>query len=189
MSDIPYLSRSVLISAFLLGLGGLTGYLAAMADPASGQVLLEFFKEMVADEIMSHDPPVVAFELFLNNLQACLLLFLGGATFGLLTTFILLFNGLIIGAILQVVRTEAGSVMILAAIIPHGIFEIPAVIVSGAFGLLVGKAIREEFMGTRDASAEAYRLGRLFLRYVVPFVAFAACIEAFITPAVLQMVA
>ncbi len=189
MSDLMPMNRSILISALLLGLGGFIGYLAVLADPASGQLLLQVFRDMVADEIMSHDPPLVAFELFLNNLQACLLLFLGGATLGLLTTFILLFNGLIIGAILQVVRTESGNAMILAAIIPHGIFEIPAVIVSGAFGLLVGRALRDELTGTRDASAEAYRLGGLFLRYVVPFVAFAACIEAFITPAVLQMVA
>jgi stage II sporulation protein M len=77
----------------------------------------------------------------------------------------------------------------LAAIVPHGIFELPAVLVSASLGLMLGRAVMLELTGKGDASAQALILGRLFVRYVVPFVAFAACIEAFITPAVLQLVA
>jgi len=76
----------------------------------------------------------------------------------------------------------------MAAIVPHGIFELPAVIASGALGLMMGRAVKNELSGISDASYEAWRLGGYFVKYIIPFVAIAAVIEAFITPAVLQMV-
>lgn len=181
---LKYFCVSLLI--FLAGCTG--GYLASQADPAFGEALVTLFQDMVTKEIMSDEPPLLALQLFLNNLEACILLFLGGATFGLLTLFVLSFNGIIIGGILEVVRGKTDDVVMVAAIVPHGIFELPAVIVSAALGLMLSRALMLEFTGQGDAAAQAASLGRLFVRYVIPFIAFAACIEAFITPAVLQMV-
>lgn len=160
----------------------------SQADPAFGEALVSLFRELITSEIMADDPPLLALQLFLNNLEACILLFLGGATFGLLTLFVLSFNGLVIGGILEVVGRETGRLVMLAAIIPHGIFELPAVIVSSALGLMLGRSLMLESAGIGDAAQRARELGILFVRYVVPFIAFAACIEAFITPAVLLMV-
>ena len=181
---IRYFSVSLLI--FIGGCAG--GFLASLADPAFGESLVTLFQEMVTNDIMSDEPALLAFQLFLNNLEACVLLFLGGATFGLITLFVLSFNGIIIGGILEVVRGKTGSMVMLAAIVPHGIFELPAVVISATLGLMLSRAVILEFTGQGDASAQALLLGRLFIRYVIPFIAFAACIEAFITPAVLQMV-
>jgi stage II sporulation protein M len=181
---IRYFSASLLIFAG----GCLAGYFLTMADPAFGDALLKIFQDMITDEIMYDDPPLLALQLFLNNLEACVLLFLGGATFGLLTMFVLSFNGIVIGGILGVVREKTDDFVMLAAIVPHGIFELPAVLVSATLGLMLSRAVMLEFAGQGDAAAQALRLGRLFVRYVVPFIAIAACIEAFITPAVLQMV-
>ena len=182
---IRYFGISTLI--FIAGCAG--GYLTSQADPSFGQSLVTLFQEMITNEIMSNDPPLLAFQLFLNNLETCVLLFLGGAVFGLITMFVLSFNGIIIGGIMEVVRVKTGSLVMLAAIVPHGIFELPAVLVSASLGLILGRTVMLELIGQGDSAAQALVLGRLFLRYVVPFIAFAACIEAFITPAVLHLVA
>jgi len=179
-----YLTFSALVLAF----GCVAGYVLAAVEPTFGESLLTLFQEMVAAEIMDNEPPMLALQLFLNNLQACVIIFIGGALLGIISVAILAFNGIIIGAILQILQKEAGTIVLLAAIIPHGLFELPAVIASGALGLMLGRAVRDEFAGTRDAATEAYRLGRIFVRYIIPFVAVAACIEAFITPVVLLMV-
>lgn len=183
------LLRYFLISLLIFVAACIGGFLAARTDPAFGEALLTLFQQMVADEIMKGDPPYLALQLFLNNLQACVLLFLGGAAFGIVTLFILSFNGIVIGGIMEVVSGKTGNMTMLAAIIPHGIFEIPAVIGSATLGMMLGRAVMLELTGQGNASERALVLGRLFLRYVVPFVAIAACIEAFITPAVLQLVA
>ncbi|PKL60634.1 MAG: stage II sporulation protein M [Methanomicrobiales archaeon HGW-Methanomicrobiales-4] len=182
---IRYFGISVLI--FIIGSAG--GYFTSLADPAFGQSLVTLFQDMITNEIMSNEPPLLAIQLFLNNLEACVLLFIGGATFGIITLFVLSFNGIIIGGILEVVGAKTGGLVMIAAIVPHGIFELPAVLVSASLGLMLGRAVMLELLGKGDASAQALVLGRLFVRYVIPFIAFAACIEAFITPAVLHLVA
>ncbi len=183
------LLRSFAISLLIFIIGCVGGYLSSQADPAFGESLVTLFQEMITKEIMSDEAPLLAIQLFLNNLEACVLLFLGGATFGVVTLLVLSFNGIIIGGIVEVVGAKTGSLVMLAAIIPHGIFELPAVLVSSALGLMLGRAVMMDLTGQGDASEDARILGSLFLIYVVSFIAIAACIEAFITPAILQLVA
>lgn len=183
------LLRYFAISLLIFIAGCVSGYLTSQADPAFGNSLVTLFQKMITDEIMSNEPPLLAIQLFFNNLEACVLLFLGGAAFGLVTLLVLSFNGIIIGGIMEVVGNKTGLFVMMAAIIPHGIFELPAVLVSATLGLMLGRAVMMELAGQGDAIGEARVLGSLFVRYVIPFIAIAACIEAFITPAVLHLVA
>lgn len=182
---IRYFGISLLVFIF----GCLGGYFSAQADPAFGESLVTLFKQMITNDIMSNEPPLLAFQLFLNNLETCVLLFLGGTIIGIVTLLVLSFNGIIIGGILEVVKGKTDILVMLASILPHGIFELPAVLVSSTLGLMLGRSMMLEFSGQGDASVQAMYLGSLFVKYVIPFIAFAACIEAFITPAVLGMVA
>jgi len=165
----------------------IAGYVYSIMDPSFGAEMLELFEKMIASEILTDSPPLLAFQLFLNNLEICVILFLGGTVLGSFTLLILAINGITIGAILEVARQEKGSVLLLAAIIPHGIFELPAVIASASLGFMLGHALFDEWQYGGDVARAAYPLGRLFVIYVVPFITVAACVEAFITPAVIQM--
>ncbi len=185
----PLLFRVIMLSAGIFFFFLIAGYVCTIMDPSFGADMLALFEEMVAAQIRTDSAPLLAFQIFLNNLEICVILFLGGAAFGMLTLLILAINGITIGAILEVLRQEEGNAMVLAAIIPHGIFELPAVITSAALGFMLGRAIINEWQQGGDAARAAYPLGRLFVLYVVPFITVAACIEAFITPAVIQMLA
>ncbi|MDD1728020.1 MAG: stage II sporulation protein M [Methanospirillum sp.] len=180
---LRYFGVSVLV--FVIGCIG--GFFTSQADPAFGESLMNLFKEMITNDIMTDTPPLLAVQLFLNNLESCVLLFLGGAIFGVITLLVLSFNGIIIGGILEIVRDKTDIVVMLGSIIPHGIFELPAVLVSSTLGMMLGRAVMLELTGQGDAAARAYYLGTLFVKYVVPFIAIAACIEAFITPAIIEM--
>ncbi|MDD1723695.1 MAG: stage II sporulation protein M [Methanospirillum sp.] len=188
MSESVKISRYLVISAIILVGGLILGFIISKSDPSFGERLLVLFEEMVGNDIIDDEPWMMAVQLFLNNLEACAIIFIGGALLGIVPVLILGLNGLIIGGILEVVRKDAGDIAVLASIIPHGIFEIPAVITSGALGLMLGDAVWQDLSGNGFASGEATRLGGIFIRYIIPFVAIAACIEAFITPAVLQLV-
>jgi stage II sporulation protein M len=128
-------------------------------------------------------------KLFVNNLEACILLFLGGASFGILTLFIMSLNGIVIGSVTEIVSQGHSAAFIAAALLPHGIFEIPAFIIAGALGFCMAQSLIAEWYGAADTAADAGRLARIFLLYVLPLIAVAAVVEAFITPAVIQLVA
>lgn len=157
--------------------------------PAIGDGFVTLFRDAILGDINGDTSAMLAAKVFLNNLQACIILFLGGASLGLLTAFVLAANGLVIGAIIEVVREERGLVFVLAAILPHGIFEVPAFVIAGALGFLLARGLWQDLQGTGDANVTALRLGRHFVTIVVPLIAVAAIIEAFITPEIIQLLA
>jgi stage II sporulation protein M len=165
------------------------GVVAVIQDPALGEEVLGMLNEELFGQILDDSPILVSLKLFLNNLEACLILFLGGASAGLLTVFVLGVNGVVIGVVMELVRQEQGLLFVAAALIPHGIFEIPAFLTASALGLMLGQAVLLELHGEGDAAGKASELGSAFLRVVVPLLAVAAVVEAFITPAILQIVA
>jgi stage II sporulation protein M len=180
--------ESVILASVLFFTSLGMGIVLTIKDPSIGQGFLALFKDSVMEGITGDTPVVLCVNIFLNNLQACLLLFLGGASFGIVTLFILSTNGLIIGSILEIVREKQGIDLILAAIVPHGIFEIPSFIMSGALGFLVAKSLLEEWHGNGDASSQAAQYGRIFVVFILPLVLLAAVVEAFITPEIINLV-
>jgi len=99
---------------------------------------MEVFEKEVAGQITVGDPVDMCVKLLANNLEACIMLFLGGASFGILTLFILGLNGLVIGSVTEIVSQGHSAAFIAAALLPHGIFEIPAFIIAGALGFCYG---------------------------------------------------
>ena len=186
MSEFP---RYALLTIALLAFSLLAGVAVTITNPEAGQQILDMLKEALLGNVIESTPAELAVMLFINNLQACTLMFLGGATLGLLTVFIIMTNGVVIGSVMEFVRQQQGGLYVAAALVPHGIFEIPAFIVSGTLGLLLARSLWIEVNGNGDAAAEALGLGRTFLFVVIPLVAVAAVTEAFITPEIINLVA
>jgi stage II sporulation protein M len=159
-----------------------------MQHPVIGENLMKLFEKEVAGQIMGKDSVDIFVKLFLNNLEACILLFLGGASFGILTIFIITLNGILIGAIMEIVHKDHSIGFVVAAILPHGIFEIPAFIISGAIGILLAQSLINEWYTGTDTAEDAKKFARIFILYVLPLVAIAAFIEAFITPIIIHLV-
>ncbi|NLB00792.1 MAG: stage II sporulation protein M [Methanomicrobiales archaeon] len=188
MSEVS-LARSTIFAAVFFAIAIGIGVVTVAHDPEIGAQAATLFREQVAGQLLSDSPAVLAGKIFLNNLTTCLILTLGGASLGVVTMLILSVNGLLIGMLTELVRQQQGLVFIAAALIPHGIFEIPAFLIAGGLGLLLGKELIAEWYGVSDAAAEARPLARRFLRVVVPLLAVAAVVEAFITPAILGIIA
>ncbi|HNX17718.1 MAG TPA: stage II sporulation protein M [Methanoregula sp.] len=183
------LGRTVIITALLFLAAMCVGWVGTISNPSIGEDLLTLFQKEVAGQITVNDPVDMCAKLFANNLEACILLFLGGASFGILTLIIMCLNGIVIGAVTEIISHGHSALFIAAALVPHGIFEIPAFLISGALGFLMAQSLMYEWYGRADTAADAGRFARLFLLYVLPLVAVAALVEAFITPAVIHLVA
>jgi len=188
MSDS--LLKNAIIVTFLLFFTTITvGWVGAAQNPSVGQDLIKLFEKEVAGQMDNTNPYDMFVKIFANNLEACILLFLGGASLGILTIFIMSLNGIVIGAIMELVSRDHTPLFVAAAILPHGIFEIPAFILAGALGILLAQSLIAEWYGREDTASDARRFGRLFILYVLPLVAIAAYVEAFITPVVIHLVA
>ncbi|HIJ06758.1 MAG: Stage II sporulation protein M [Methanomicrobiales archaeon 53_19] len=181
--------QSILIAAFIFVLSAGAGAGLVMHDPMIGDTVMQVLAEALDLEALMEEPPLMlAAMLFMNNLQACIILFLGGVTFGILTIFVLATNGVIVGAVAQISNGLQGVTYVVAALLPHGIFELPALFISGALGLMLSGAIQRELFEGGDAAIDARRYTVIFAKTVLPLLLLAAITEAFITPGIIVMV-
>lgn len=129
--------------------------------------------------------------LFLHNLQATLLMvFFGLFSFGVLGVILYLINTSVIGILLGLFQLMGYHPLplIAAGILPHGIFEIPALILSCAAVLHIGLVLVTPQAGRTvgevliEALAEWMRVA---VGLVMPLLLIAALIESNITPQLL----
>jgi len=90
-------------------------------------------------------------KIFINNLRLLVLLFLGSITFGLSTFLNLAFNGLIFGLNLKYfLEMYRNPILVGLIVLPHGIFEIPAIIIAGAAGFKIPYEIVRYLAGKKE---------------------------------------
>jgi stage II sporulation protein M len=99
MSNSP-LTNAIILMLLLFFATITVGWVGSAGNPSVGQDLIKLFEKEVAGQMDGENPVDMCLKLFANNLQACILLFLGGASFGILTIFIMSLNGIVIGAIM-----------------------------------------------------------------------------------------
>lgn len=163
------------------------GYVTALADPALGNASNQAFQQ-VAQELDSDNHEMLVWQIFLNNLKVCLILFIGGITFGAATIFILSQNGYIIGSISEVMLRHYDVSVFAATLVPHGIFEISAILMSAALGLQMSCALLLDGIGLSNAGNMCVWYGKRFVLVVVPLLIIAALVETFISPMAAQWV-
>jgi len=78
---------------------------------------------------------------------------------------------------------------VLAAIIPHGIIELPMVILSVAIGLRLGQQAMYAIMGRGVRIKDELVKGiYVFMYWIMPMLFVAAMVETFITPLIASLV-
>jgi stage II sporulation protein M len=132
--------------------------------------------------------------LFMNNTRAVTLIFFAGLfSFSVLGVLLYMVNiGLIGGvfALLQLLGIQPWPIF-LAGVVPHGIFEIPALMIGSAVVLYMGVAIVTPQVGKSMGEVILELLAdwmKIFIGLVVPLLLIAAIIEAYITPSLLANV-
>jgi uncharacterized membrane protein SpoIIM required for sporulation len=79
--------------------------------------------------------------LMTNNTHVSLLALALGTTWGIGTVILLFYNGVILGAIIYDYVRAGQSVFLMGWLLPHGVIEIPAILIAGQAGLLLGQAL------------------------------------------------
>ena len=129
--------------------------------------------------------------IFSNNVRATLLIFLGGIiSFSVLGVLAFLLNIGLVGGVLGIVKLMGYSpaLLFVAGLLPHGIFEIPALMIITAVILRIGAVLVTPQLGKSMGQLALELLAdwaKVFIGVVIPLLAVAAVIEAYITPMIL----
>lgn len=202
MVEIPGPSR------FVRYLGELRAFIAIIValfclSAAFGYVIPGMYPELVdallsglqdkADQLTGQQPVLMMLGIFWNNALASLLALIFGLAAGLFPLFFVMANGLAIGIVLEMVVAKMGAaggiLVFLAGILPHGVLELPAVLISAAIGLKLGYLALLSLIKRRDVVTGELMAGLMvFAFWIVPILFVAAFIETFITSALLGSV-
>lgn len=78
--------------------------------------------------------------LFTHNIMVGILCFATAALFGVVTVGLLFYNGMMLGSLAQRYFADGVGTYLLAWVGPHGSFELPAICVASAAGLIIARA-------------------------------------------------
>ncbi|MBD2135766.1 stage II sporulation protein M [Sphaerospermopsis sp. FACHB-1094] len=182
----PYIATATAL--FILG--GLVAWWYAWQDPS-------FMSLIVPNQIISQVrdkgelwmgsivgiEPLASSNIMINNISVSFVAVAGGITAGLYTIYIMIFNGLLIGAVGTLVAQNNLAYPFWAFVFPHGSIELPAIFFAGGAGLLIAKAII--FPGKyrrRDAIKYYSSLAAQLVFGIVPMLIIAGIIEGFFSP-------
>ncbi len=122
-----------------------------------------------------------------NNAFKSLLFMIGGLLGGVLPLFFVVFNGFFIGWVAYSLGSTVGLGFVAAGLMPHGIFEIPAIILAMSIGMSLGYALLNRLRGQGDLWRETRLALGLFINRVLPLLILAAVIEVTVTPLILSL--
>jgi stage II sporulation protein M len=160
------------------------GIMVSITNPEKSAYYIEFFKKTFG-WITQLDPFERMLAIFKNNAINSLLALVLGIGLGFVPFFLVAVNGLFLGMVAETFSTEKGIVFVLAAILPHGIIELPMVLLSAAIGIRLGYEMYRFLKGERTDLKLEFKKGlRFYLVRVAPLLFVAAIIESYVTPVV-----
>jgi stage II sporulation protein M len=189
--DVAYLKSIrvyIAISVLLFALTSVMGYMAAGSDPELAATWLKDL-EMLR-WIMDQPAPIIMLIIFVKNLLASAMAALLGLGFGLVPMLVATSNGFLLGIVAYSVIQKESALYLLAGILPHGIIELPTVLVAIAIGFRLGHLVILSIARERvDLKGETQWAIHFLIRWFMPLLLLAAFIEAFITPIAISVVA
>jgi uncharacterized membrane protein SpoIIM required for sporulation len=140
--------KAVLLAILCFWVPAVISYFAVQIDPGIAYELVapEFYNfEPPSAEHMHDIPqlsrPLVASSIISNNIQVTFLAFALGLTAGIGTTYVLVFNGIHIGAVAGWMSYNGQGRALWGWVLPHGSTELMAICLAGAAGYVLAGAI------------------------------------------------
>ncbi|MEM8962099.1 MAG: stage II sporulation protein M [Acidobacteriota bacterium] len=147
-------SRAVLHAAAAMLAGALIGFLAVVIEPQMATDLIPemFFTESPRERVETIEREderidslekglLFASDLYLHNIRVGFLAFSLGALTLVGGYWILLHNGVVLGAVAATYLLDGVGIFFIAWVGPHGALELPAIVFAGAAGIRLGNAL------------------------------------------------
>ncbi len=184
---IKNIRREIGYMFLLFVISAVVGYLTAIMYPymvlnslEELEGLVELLKDLSLLQIM--------FLIFFNNALKSLLILVLGIGLGIVPFFFIAYNGYFLGIFSHKILMEQGFLYLTAGLLPHGIIEIPMVVVSAAIGLRLGIKGLASLKGESVHLKEEMLTGiKFFFLWIMPLLFIAAAVETFITSVIIGL--
>ncbi|HEX9880237.1 MAG TPA: stage II sporulation protein M [Candidatus Binatia bacterium] len=133
--------------------GAAFGALALGFDPGAKEVLMPFshlqgspsqrvaYEERAKDDRLEGERATFSTNLISHNTRVSIFALALGMSWGVGTVILLFYNGVILGAVAFDYIVAGETEFLLGWLLPHGVIEIPAILVAGQAGLVLGHAL------------------------------------------------
>ena len=184
--------RETLIATFLTVVGAIAGFLLVRSDPlwfdafvpeglASGRnfaASTEYLRGTLYGSDGKDWLSIFATFLFTHNSQIAIMAFALGFAFGVPTTFLIIYNGGMLGAFFALFGARGLGFQLGGWLIIHGTTEIFAIIIAGAAGLRIGWSVVFPGEASRlDSATAAGRTAAIAMAGVVVMLFVAGLLE------------
>ncbi len=180
----------IAVATGLFLVGGMIAWWYAWQDPAFMALIVP--EELIHKVRDRHElwmgsilgiEPLASSGIMINNIKVSFTVIAGGITAGILTVFVLFFNGLLIGAVGALVGQNNLAYPFWAFVLPHGSLELPAIFFAGGAGLLIARALLFPGKYRRQDALKYYGFQAAQLVFgIVPMLVIAGIIEGFFSP-------
>jgi stage II sporulation protein M len=129
------------------------------------------------------------FIIFINNAIKALGIIFLGILLGLPTLLFIVLNGFILGGLGSALESVNGWRYVMASFVPHGVIEIPVILLAAALGFTVGMESLKWLI--RRESRVKLQLSnglKVYVRWILPGLAIAAILEVLVTPLLIGLV-
>ena len=185
---IVELKPFVIFSFVMFVLSTVAGYAYYATDPSYALESLGGLEEL-AEMLQGLSAIEIMLFIFVNNAVKMFFSVLLGFALGIVPLGFLVLNGFVIGIFIHYQVVESGALFVIAGLTPHGIIEIPMLLISSAIGMKIGytalQALRSQPV---DLKAEFIKGVKFYLHWLFPLIFIAAVIETFVTPLVIYLV-
>lgn len=181
-----------LVAFLLTAIPALVCYIVAAIHPDAAYVLLPGTAEQLLPIVRQHHlwfnspdgaQSFMSSYIMTNNIKVALIAFAGGVLLGLLTIYILVYNGIMVGTLAGVVQHYGLSLGLWSFIAAHGVIELSVIFIAGGCGLQLGWAILHPGLRTRgEAITAAARIAMVLILGAVPLLIVAGTLEGFLSP-------
>ena len=180
--------RYVWFSGGLFALGTVGGIALLLAGVNLLELVAELLDEGLFPELEDEEFELTATFFIVNNSQAFFMAIVGALSLGLLTAFVMVFNGVVVGNIGAAVGDLVGVDYIVVGLLPHGVFELPALFIAAGVGFRLLHRFGQRIFGSRDAFLTKSYVARTVALVVFGWLllVLAAFVEAYVTSALLE---
>ena len=176
----------ILVGVILFVIGSIAGYTVYLNNPdlanLEGSSIFSGLEQKISFFQNLNILGKIIF-IFLNNLLVALISVFLGAILGLFPIFIALMNGFVVGIVAGKVLESNGIGYLLVGLVPHGIFEIPAILIAIGLGLKFGYLIISTIISILLGKSTKDNEFKLFIRELKPafkIILILLCIGAFV---------
>jgi len=176
----------ILVGVILFVIGGIAGYTVYLNNPdlanLEGSSIFSGLEQKISFFQNLNILGKIIF-IFLNNLLVALISVFLGAILGLFPIFIALMNGFVVGIVAGKVLESNGIGYLLVGLVPHGVFEIPAILIAIGLGLKFGYLIISTIISILLGKSTKDNEFKLFIRELKPafkIILILLCIGAFV---------